>query len=72
MAEYYFPEYVDLEVDVPKHKHISDVLPVIQALKSNKSSKNCKIKPRSIKRDKTKTREAKSFSKHVRCSHSEM
>lgn len=70
MEDYYFPEYFDVEVKAPKHKKISDVRSVSEAIKSGKSSKDCKIKPRSIKRDKTKTKEAKDFTKQVRYSHS--
>lgn len=44
---------------IKKHKTIADVLTVQMAIKAGKSSKNHKIAPRSVKRDRTKTKESK-------------
>lgn len=51
--------FLDIEVSVPKHKTRADIMTVGMAVKYNKSSKNHKLKPRSNKRDNSKTQEAK-------------
>jgi inhibitor of KinA sporulation pathway (predicted exonuclease) len=62
-------EHFDIEVQPKQHKSKKDILTVYQALKSQKSSKNHKLKPRTVKRDRTKTPEKKALSKAVRVSH---
>lgn len=58
--------YIDIEVRAPEHKRRSDVLTPVQAFKAKKSSKNHKMKPRTEKRDSTKTREMKNKTKDLR------
>jgi hypothetical protein len=60
----------DIDVKVPVRKTRANVLSVQEASKCCKSSKNHKLKPRTPKRDKSKTKEAKQFTKSVRMSHS--
>jgi len=48
---------------VKERKTIQDVLTVGNAITSKKSSKNHKLKPREIKRDRTKSTDAKTVSK---------
>lgn len=51
--------FIDVDVVEKRRTKISDVMTVHMAIKSSKSSKNHKMKPRSVKRDQTKTRDAK-------------
>ena len=60
-------EYED-NVEPRQRRTKADRLTVEEASKASKSSKNHKLKPRSIKRDKTKTNEKKTFSRTVRAS----
>lgn len=52
-------KYVDITVEVKKHKRRSDVMTVWEAAASKKSSKNHKMKPRSSRLDRTKTKESR-------------
>jgi hypothetical protein len=55
--------YLDIEPRVPAHKKRSDIMTPVEATKCRKSSKAHKLKPRSCKRDATKTQVAKAFTK---------
>ena len=61
--------YTYMDVDacaealVPRHKTIADIMPLAQAVVARKASKLHKMKPRSVKRDRTKTRESRELSK---------
>jgi hypothetical protein len=55
--------YVDVEVFMRDRKTRRNVLGVRDAVKSNKATKNHKLKPRSNKRDRTKTEDAKERTK---------
>lgn len=55
--------FLDIEVSVPQHKSRADVMTVGMAVKHNKSSKNHKLKPRSNKRDHSKTQDAKEYTR---------
>ena len=59
----------DYECKPKERKVRSDVLTVGAAIMSNKSSKNHKLKPKSTKKDRSKSPEAKGQSKKVRASH---
>lgn len=59
----------DIDVSIKERKTRRDILSVGQAVKSKKSSKNHKLKPRSVKRDRTKMPENKTHSKCVKMSH---
>lgn len=61
-----YSDYLDIDVRTPEHKRRSDVLTVYEACKSNKSSKNHKMKPRTNKLDSTKTREVKNRTKEMK------
>lgn len=52
-------EYLDIEVHVKERKTIRDVFTVAMAIDSGKSSKDHKLKPRSTRRDRTRSEEAK-------------
>ena len=60
--------YLEGEHMSRERKTISDVMNVEQSIKHRKSSKFHKLAPRSVKRDKTKTPDAKKFSKQVKSS----
>ena len=62
-------EHGDYECKPKERKVRSDVLTVGAAIASNKSSKNHKLKPRSEKKDRSKSPEAKAQSKKVKASH---
>lgn len=62
-------DYDDYECQPKERKVRSDVLTVCQAVASSKSSKNHKLKPRSNKKDRSKSPEAKTQSKRVKASH---
>lgn len=53
----------DMEVHVAERKTKADIMGVASAIKANKASKNHKLKPRSIKRDSTKTKTVKDMTK---------
>jgi gamma-glutamylcyclotransferase (GGCT)/AIG2-like uncharacterized protein YtfP len=53
----------DTEVRVPERWTRADIMSVKSAVKANKSSKNHKLKPRSFKRDSTKTKDVKNMTK---------
>jgi hypothetical protein len=55
--------YIDFDVPVPHHFGKADVRTAAMAVKSSKSIKTHKLKPRSSKRDATKTEEKKWWSK---------
>lgn len=55
--------YIEYDMDVPRKKSRADVFTVCEAIRSGKSSKAHKMAPREIKRDRTKTKEAKKVSK---------
>jgi hypothetical protein len=57
--------YVDVEVFVRERKTRKNVLGVRDAVKANKVNKNHKMKPRTVKRDRTKTEEAKERTRGV-------
>lgn len=57
--EHSIEAFIDVDVNIKVRPKLSDVMTVGMALKSSKSSKMHKLKPRSVKRDKTKTKEAK-------------
>jgi hypothetical protein len=61
--------YDGVEIDAPCHKRISDVLTVGAAVTAGKSSKQHKMKPRSEKRDRTKSKESKTFAIRQRRAH---
>jgi hypothetical protein len=56
-----FTAYMDVEVYVKPHKNISNVMSVGQAVKSGKASKNHKMKPRNNKKDRTKSKESRTW-----------
>lgn len=58
--------YLDIEPKVPAHKKRSDIMTPVEATKCRKSSKAHKLKPRSFKRDATKTQLAKALTKQCR------
>lgn len=60
----------DLQIPVRERKTRAHVLTPAQAVYKNKSSKNHKLPPRSEKRDRTKTKEAKAKTRAIRMSHS--
>lgn len=60
---------MDNDFQVPEHKTKADILTVPMAVKAGKSSKFHKMKPRSPKRDRTKTAEKKTWCKNRRFSH---
>jgi hypothetical protein len=62
-------EWGDFEVVPKQRKTRKDILTVGDAIKAHKSSKNHKLKPRSVKRDRTKSPETKSHSKCIKMSH---
>lgn len=62
--------YIDVEVVVREHKTRANIMTAYQAAFCHKSSKNHKLKPRSRKRDMTKTVEAKDKAKAIKRSHS--
>ena len=62
-------EHGDYECKPKERKVRSDVLTVGAAIASNKSSKNHKLKPKSGKKDRSKSPEAKAQSKKVKASH---
>jgi len=62
-------DWDDFEVSVKERKTRRDIMTVGQAIKSHKSSKNHKLKPRSVKRDRTKSPEHKAHTKCVKMSH---
>jgi len=63
-------EMDEIFVCVPRErKTIKNVLTVVDAIKSGKSSKNHKMRVRSHKGDRTKSFEAKTHSKRVKASH---
>lgn len=65
-------EEYDLVTVVPKMRLTrKDVLTPDEAVKANKASKMHKLKPRSVKRDLTKTKEKKTTSKRVKMSHTD-
>ena len=55
--------YAYAEALVPRHKTITDIMPPAKAVVAHKASKLHKMKPRSVKRDRTKTRESRARSK---------
>lgn len=61
---------MDTDFDLIKErKTIANVLTVEMAIKTGKSSKNHKIAPRSVKRDRTKTKKSRDISLKQRRSH---
>ena len=58
--------YLEIEAKVPAHKKRSDIMTPVEATKCRKSSKLHKLKPRTCKRDATKTQVAKAFTKQCR------
>jgi hypothetical protein len=63
-------DFFDFDVKVPENKGKKDIMTPMMAIKSSKSTKDHKLKPRSNKRDRTKTDEAKTRAKNRRYSHS--
>lgn len=61
--------YDDYEFFPKERKTRKDVLTVIESIKAQKSSKHFKMKPRTVKKDKTKTRESKNRAKIIKESH---
>lgn len=59
----------DYECKPRERKVRSDVLSVAASITAQKSSKNHKLKPRSVKKDRSKSPEAKAQSKKVKSSH---
>jgi len=59
----------DYYVTVKPRKTIKNIMTPAQAIRCNKASKLHKLKPRSVKRDKTKTVTSKAFSKKRSASH---
>ena len=55
--------FLDIDVPVPSHRGKADVRTPAMAVKSSKSIKTHKLKPKTRKRDATKTPEKKSWSK---------
>lgn len=67
--DYEFDE-LDTIVCAPRERKVrSDVLTVGAAIKCNKSSKQCKLKPKNVKKDRSKSSEAKALSKKIKASH---
>lgn len=62
-------EHGDYECKPKERKVRRDVMTVAAAIASNKSSKNHKLKPKSEKKDRSKSPEAKAHSKKVKASH---
>lgn len=60
---------LDIEVMPRDRKTIKDIMTVREAIKSRKSSRHAKLKPRSVKRDRTKSPEQKRVSKTHKKSH---
>ncbi len=54
---------IDDSDDIKRHPIISDIMTIGMAIKSCKSSKMHKMKPRTVKRDQTKTKESKNKTK---------
>ena len=54
----------DCVCDIRNRKTRADILTPADAMKSRKSSKSHKLKPRSVKRDRTKTTESKTATKN--------
>lgn len=55
--------YMDVTCSVRDRKTRKDILTVGDAIRAHKSSKNHKLAPRSIKRDRTKSTEDKQFAR---------
>lgn len=62
------PSNIDIVISAPVRKTRKDILTVGMAIDSNKSSKDHKLKPRSVKRDRTKQADAKHKTKARRMS----
>lgn len=62
--------FMDLHVSPRERKTRAMVMTPLESIMCAKSSKNHKLAPRTPKRDRTKTKEAKAHSKAVRFSHS--
>jgi len=62
-------DHLDTEIPLKKRPTRADVLTVPEAIKAQKSSKTHKLPPRSVKRDRTKTKEAKKHSQAKNKSH---
>jgi hypothetical protein len=60
---------MDMDIVVQPRKTRRDILTPFDAIKACKSSKTHKLRPRSPKRDRTKTQEAKGHTKQVRRAH---